>query len=55
MEALHEAIDYGHCGNCGRHKYLQAVIFKDESGISEYSEYCEDCIKNNPHVRIVKK
>ena len=48
---LHEQREYGNCGNCGRYLWLQFVELKDASGVSEY---CKDCIINNPHVTITK-
>ena len=37
-----------YCDNCGREQKVSKVILANESG---WAFYCEDCIKNNPHVK----
>ena len=42
----------GYCDVCGNGLcYVYKVILKDESGIGEY---CETCVLNNPHVKLIQ-
>lgn len=41
-------IDY--CDVCERKKELQEVILNDDAG---RAFYCDDCVKNNPHVKLI--
>ena len=38
-----------YCDVCGRQVSVREVILKDESGTALY---CDDCVKNNPHVQV---
>ena len=40
-------LDY--CDNCGRKQPLTEILLANESG---RAFYCDDCIKNNPSVKI---